>query len=208
MPRPAPRSASEGESASRAQQTIGAANTSQPVARIVDSSDGAATGDPSDGENSPQNVHAVVPRLDLTVLRTAGEPHADKAQRTAQQLEALGYERREPKDVQVSQHVQQQVVRDALAHAQAVAGARSAASTATAQKQNRAYGQSKPGRRAARAKGRPLSSDKRGQQHDELAVSSAAMRSQQQATVARKISQLWGAGRGVPLQAKVSLQYA
>lgn len=207
MRRPAHRSALEGESRSRTLQTADAASTSEPLTRVFDSSDATTTGCQGDGKTSPQNSHSVVPRLDLTVLRTAGKAHTDKSQKAAQELEVLCEERREPQSVQVSQCVQQQVVRDALAQAQA-AGTRSAASTAAAQKQKRASGQSNPARPAARTKGRLVSPDKRGQQHGAFVVSCSAMRLRQQATVARKISQLWGAGRGLPLQAKKSLQYA
>ena len=209
MRRPAHRSASESASRIRTLQNVDAASTSQAVTRVVDSPDAATTGDHGDGKTSPQNTHAVVPRLDLTVLRTAGKAHADKSQRAAQELEVSSEKHREPQCVEVGQHIQQQVVRDALAQAQAVAGATSAARTTAAQMQKRVSGQSKPGRPTARTKGRSLPSDKRGsQQHGAFAVSSSAMRLRQQATVARKISQLWGAGRGVPLQAKKSLQYA
>lgn len=195
-------SASRQLSTSGAQPTTDGAEARRSVTHSpVSSSRGSVEEEPRDADGETVSEKVVVPRLDLSVLSDNGTPKADARTKAVQKLVSVSDAHPEVNSVHIDQRVQQQIVRDALAHAQA--GARSAStsgqSTSIRQKS------SVPARRR---KGASASVGKPWQQRNELVVSPAAMRSRQQATVARRISQMWGGGRGVPLRATRSLQYA
>lgn len=195
-------SASQQHSTSRAQPITHAIETRQSVTHSPASSRGSVEEGPGDADGEIASEKVVVPRLDLSVLSDNGNPKANTSTKAVQKLVLLSDAHPEVNSDHIDQHVQQQIVRDALAHAQA--GARSAASTSglsTSSHKNSSVS-------TRRSKGASASVGKPWHQHDELVITPEAMRSRQQATVARRISQVWGGGRGVPLQATRSLQYA